>query len=140
MWPMAEEILVKEALTERMIDAGAELTTNLDRAQWPVVASFWLFDQENNRWRLVLASPRVLDDGPLASYRHINEVLRKTSSPLPLESIAFVSPDDALVQAFRSVYRTNRDLERHRAFRGAINGRYIDDAYVYRVLPVAPAA
>ncbi len=137
---MAEEILVKEALTERMIDAGAELTTSLDRAQWPVAASFWLFDQENNQWRLVLASPRVLDEGPLASYRHIHGVLRATSSPLPLESIAVVSPDDALVQAFRSVYRTNGDLERRRAFRGAINGRFIDDAYLYRVLPIAPAA
>ncbi|MDP9194286.1 MAG: hypothetical protein M3P06_21530 [Acidobacteriota bacterium] len=137
---MVEEILVKEALTERMIDAGAELTTSLDRAQWPVVASFWLFEPENNQWQLDLASPRVLEEGPLAAYRQIHEVLRTTSSPLPLESIAFVTPGDALVQAFRSVYRTNRDLEGRRAFRGAINGRFIDDAYLYRVMPVAPAA
>lgn len=137
---MAEEILVKEALTDRMIDAGAELTTSLDRAQWPVAASFWLFDPENNEWRLVLASPRVLDDGPLASYRHIHEVLRATSSPLPLESISFISPDDPLVEAFRSASRTVRKLEGRRVFLGVINGRFIEDAYVYRVLPIAPAA
>jgi hypothetical protein len=137
---MAEETLVKEALTDQMIAAGAGLTESLDRAQWPVVASFWLFDSENNHWRLVLASPAVTREGPRESYRHVSNALREMNTGVQLENVSVVSPEDPLVQVFRSVYRTGRDLEGRRVFRTAINGHFVDDAYVYRILPVAPAA
>jgi hypothetical protein len=137
---MAEEILVTEALTDEMIAAGAELTKALDRAQWPVGASFWLFDPEINLWRLVLASPKVDQEGPLKSYRHVNEVLRRMSIAVPLASVSVVSPNHPNVRAFQSVYPEDRDMKGRRVFRTAINGRFIDDAYVYRIRPVTPAA
>ena len=137
---MAEETLVKEALTDQMITAGAELTERLDRAQWPVVASLWLFDSENNHWRLVLASPAVNQDGPRESYRHVSNALREMNTGVQLENVSVVSPEDPVVQVFRSAYRTGRDIEGRRVFRSAINGHFVDDAYLYRILPMAPAA
>jgi len=137
---MAEETLVKEALTDQMILAGAELTKNLDRAGWPVVASLWLFEPENNQWRLVLASPAVDQEGPRESYRRVSDALGEGAASIPLASVSVVSSDDPLVRVFRSAYRTGREIEGRRVFRSAINGHFVDDAYVYRILAAAPAA
>jgi hypothetical protein len=137
---MADETMVKETLSEEMIAAGAELTKSLDRARWPVVAAFWLFESETNHWRLVLASPAVSEEGPREAYRHVSEALHATRPALPLESVSVVPSDHPIVRAFRSAYGTGRGLEGRRVFRSAIDGHFVDDAYVYRVLPVAPAA
>lgn len=134
---MAEETLVKETLTEAMITAGAELTESLDRAKWPVVASLWLFDAETNQWRLLLASPAVDENGPRESYRRVYEALRQTNASVPLESVSVVSSDDPIVRAFRSAYRTSAEVVGRRVFRSAIDGQFVDDAYIYRVLPAA---
>lgn len=40
---MAENVLVKEILTEPMIKAGAELIHILDQMNWPVTASLWFY-------------------------------------------------------------------------------------------------
>ncbi len=137
---MAEETLVKETLSEQMIATGAELTKSLDRAQWPVVASLWLFNPERNDWRLLLASPKVDQEGPRESYRHVDEVLRGMSTEVTLANVSVISPKDPIVRAIQSVYRADRDIEIHRRFRTAINGVFIDDAYVYRAWPVTSAA
>ena len=40
---MAEETVVKEMLTQEMIQAGAEITRRLDEAHLEVRASLWLY-------------------------------------------------------------------------------------------------
>jgi len=137
---MAEETLVKESLTDRMIEAGAELTRTLDGAHWPVVASLWFFESETNQWRLILASPAVSEKGPLEAYRHVNDALRASMPTLALDAISVVSPDDPLIRVLTAAYQTGSDIKGRRVFRSAINGRFVDDAYVYRLLPIAPAA
>ena len=134
---MAEEMVVKEVLTERMIAAGAQLTQALDRANWPVVASLWLFDAEINLWRLVVASPAVDESGPLKAYTRIDDALRSSGTQLVLNDITAVSPRHPIVRALASTYATGRDIEGRRVFRSAIDGQFIDDAYVYRLWPQA---
>jgi hypothetical protein len=136
---MAETILVKEVLTDQMIAAGADLIKQLDRSGWPVVGSLWLYDPEMNEWRLLIVSPSVKDDGPLAAYQRINAQLESVAH-LSWEPISVVSPDDRRVRALASAYKTGPDLQGRRVHRTAVNGYYVDDAYVYRLPPVAPAA
>ena len=137
---MAEEILVKENLTEQMIEAGAALTRELDHSNWPVLASLWLYEAETNEWRLLIASPTVDSEGPLAAYRCVSGALRTVRPQLSLESISVVSPEDARVRALAAAYQTGFEIQGRRVSRGAVNGHYFDDAFVYRLLPVAPAA
>lgn len=137
---MAEELLVKEVLTDEMVAAGFALTRALDRSGWPLVGALWLFDSENHEWRLVLASPLVREEGPRAAYERVAEALRAMKTPLPLESVAVVNPDDQRVRLLASVYASNQDVEGRRFTRSAIGGHFIDDAYIYRLHPVAPAA
>ena len=46
---MAAETVVKEILTQEMIQAGAALTRQLDEAH-PVCASLWLYILDKNLW------------------------------------------------------------------------------------------
>jgi hypothetical protein len=137
---MAEETLVKEVLTDQMIAAGSALTRQLDRSNWSVAASLWLYEPEINEWRLLIASPSVSSEGPLAAYRLVSAALQEITPRLSLDSISVVPPEDARVRALASAYQTGTDIQGRRVFRSAINGYYIDDAYVYRLLPIAPAA
>jgi hypothetical protein len=137
---MAEETLVKETLTEEMIAAGAELTRRLDCAAWPLAASLWIFDPELNQWRLILASSVVKEKGPLEAYRHVSNTLAESNLKLPFFSISAVSPDDPLIRGLLSAYGTGAEIEGRRIYRSAVKGHFVDDAYVYRLMSVAPAA
>jgi hypothetical protein len=140
---MAEEILVKEALTEEMKVAGAELTRKLDEVSWPVVASFWYFAPSENQWKLMLASPRVESDGPRLAYEEIGKALRTLEAYFDgLEYISAVAPGHHVVQALAlaaSTVPTGKTLS-GRFSAKMINGRYIEDAYIYRVDPELAAA
>jgi hypothetical protein len=138
---MAQDIVVKESLTDTMIRAGAELTRKLDALQWPVLASLWLYESEGNQWKLVLASPRVKSEGPKKSYETIQSALAETTGAketLALSDIAVTDPDDPLIALLRIAIRTGPTVEGLRFTRNVINGRFIEDAYIYRVSDIAP--
>lgn len=138
---MAEETLVKENLTDEMIETGAELTKALDRSGWPIVAALWLFDADINQWRMVLASPAVEETGPLAAYVKVGALLEELNRTLPLSGLSVVTPNDPTIRALSSsAYARGTETEGRRVHRTAVNGRFVDDAYLYRLVPVAPAA
>jgi hypothetical protein len=128
---------VKEVLTPEMIAAGPALLKALDDAGWPIVAAFWLYDLENNRWQLFIASPEVDEKGPLAGYQSVLDALCASTSSLALENVRVASLTHQDVRAIRSLAgRYNVEGQR---LRTAIDRHWIEDAYVYRALP-APAA
>jgi hypothetical protein len=73
---VAEDVVVKEHLSENLIEAGVVLTHALDETEWPVTAALWLFFSESNQWRLIFASPTVNKEGPRNAYKHIQNALR----------------------------------------------------------------
>ncbi len=80
---MAEETVVKEMLTQEMIQAGAEITRRLDEAHLEVRASLWWYIPDKNLWRLIVASPAVRLDGPKKVYQKIQTILSTTyGSPI----------------------------------------------------------
>ena len=139
---MAEETLVKEVLTDSMKRGGEELTRKLDEAKWPVVASFWYFVREHNRWNLILASPKVLSDGPKASYAAVNRTLSALRDHFSLESITVVPPTHDLVRTLASAVQTDSGpaISGIRFSNNTINGHFIDDAYLYRMTRNTAAA
>lgn len=139
---MAEETLVKENLTEDMIRGGAALMQKLDALAWPVTAAFWYFEAEANEWTLLIASPRVTIDGPLKAYDAIQQALTGLEKHFTsLEYISLLGPEHVLVQTMIQAVRSGPRSGGLRLSRSAINGHYIEDAYVYRATasPVAAA-
>ena len=131
---MAEETLVKEALTEEMIKAGASVVADLDRRQFLVDAALWLYLSNQNQWRLLLATPEVHLDGPRKAYKKLLQALRNSAvHGMSLQDVAVVDSRDPLVQLFRAAIRTDRTVGGIRFTRNTINGQFIEDAYIYRM-------
>jgi hypothetical protein len=138
---MAEEALVKEFLTENMVRGGEALTRKLDELGWPVVASFWYFEPDDNRWKLMIASPKVNLDGPKEAYEAIQGALSTLQDHFTdLQYITVVQPDHPIVQTLAAAIPTGPAIVGMRFSQNTINGRFIDDAYLYRVNPSPVAA
>lgn len=129
---MAEETLVKDVLTDEMVTAGRVLTDVLEEKGWPVVAAFWLYDWERNRWYLVFASPVVDAKGLLAAY---GEVLPDAMKAVEFDAVRLVSPKDRYVRELLELVDRGLHIDGQRIRSGAV-----EDSFVYRVRPTASAA
>jgi hypothetical protein len=131
---MADEPLVKEPLTDQMIKAGTELTRRLDEKNWPATAAFWYFVPEENQWKLIFASPRLLTHGPAHAYYTIRLAFGEDREQFPsLKQIAVVPPDDEIVRALSLAVDTGWTISGIRFSHNTVNGRFIEDAYLYRI-------
>lgn len=138
---MAEDTVVKEVLSEEMKRDGAALTRSLDEAGWPVVASFWYYESDDNRWKLMLASPRVSTDGPKEAYGAVIVALDALhQSRKNLKHITVIEPNHPIVKALASEVQTGWTIVGMLHTARAIDGRYIDDAFLYRIASESAAA
>lgn len=127
-------MVLKESLNQEMIEAGRTLINRLDEKGEAIPTALWLYSEEANLWRLMLATPIVKANGPIAAYKMIRSVLvcYKDEYPLlDLQDITVVAPDDAVLEPFRIAIKKSGTAG-IRLSRTAIGGQYIDDAYVYR--------
>jgi hypothetical protein len=130
---MAEETVVKEALTDKMIEAGASLLNTLDKQHFIVDAALWLYLTEANRWRLLVATPEVRVEGPKKTYRRLLNALRNAAvHNVDPQNISVIDARDAFIELLRSAVRVNRNAGGVRFSRNTVNGQFIEDAYIYR--------
>ena len=132
---MAENTVVREQLTDGMIEAGAKLTSKLDEIGLPVTAALWLFVPDLNEWRLLFASPDVSSRGPRTVYEQISrgvDQLGAEASAVPLSIIGLLDADADLVRLLKVAIRTGPGVSRVRFSKNVINGHFIDDALIYR--------
>lgn len=132
---MAETVVVKEALTREMIEAGAELTRQLDAAQIGVRAALWLYLPEYNTWRLFVAVPKLNKEGPRKMYKKIQSVLAKIpahQTKVNLSDISLMDTQDSFVTHLRTLVKTGPGISDARVSDSFANGHSIDEAYVYR--------
>ncbi len=135
---MAEDTVVKEQLTEAMIEGGSLLTEKLDEMGLPVAAAMWLFVSEINEWRLLFASPELPTGGPQAVYRRIAEArqaLEDKAAATPMSVIGLLNPNDQLVQLFQAAFQGSAGVSRVRFSENSIDGHFIEDALIYRITP-----
>jgi len=150
---MANEALVNDisgGLRDPLLDAGKLLLELLDedKKNIPITAAFWLLDSENRTWRYILASPIVDTEGPLRAYKIIHKIVRTYNEStrhygeparLTLQDITVVSPDEPVVDLLRTAVKTPPISISPVHFAGnSINNAFIDDAYIYRMLPNSP--
>jgi len=133
---MAEELLVKEFLSDAMIRSGAEITGKLDEINWHVTASFWFYSPDENQWRLIFASPNVNKEGPRKAYQNILKALKKlpegTLRP-ELRDIYVIDVSHHLIPLMRKMIKTEKNISGIRLSKNVIDGNYIDDAFIYRI-------
>ncbi len=126
--------MVGTTLVKEWIDAGKRLTEALDQANFEVVASLWLYDAESDEWELMIASPRVEEEGPLEAYRTVQKALLNLKfEDFRLADVHLVRPNDDLVKSLRLVARTGEGINGKRLTRTRAGDRFIEDAYIYRL-------
>jgi hypothetical protein len=141
---MAAEVLLNQdraTLTPAMIAAGRDLVRRL-RERLPLVAAFWLYQEERGRWRLMLASPLVAERGSLETYRQVQAVLEGRPdrlsygmNDLELDDITVIDPGNELVSLWRRVYPEGIRVGEARASGVSIAGRYFEGAFFYLLEP-----
>ena len=127
--------MVNISLVEKAIQDGRRLLSALDKKQINVMAAFWIYDSESEKWRLTLAMQIVDEKGPKESYREVQMVLSAPSAEklnLSLRDVTVVSPESELVKLLRSAIHL--EGTGGIVFEGnTINGTYIEKAYIYRM-------
>ncbi|MCI0491246.1 MAG: hypothetical protein L0229_32040 [Blastocatellia bacterium] len=133
---MAQEILVKEALSTEMVSAGAELAQHLQKSSLTIDAMLWLYKPESNTWRFVIASPEVSSAGPRKVYQDIRSIISgipEDQRRVSINDIFVVSSNDPVISHFRSAIPAGRSIAGIRFSQNVIDGVLIDDAYIYKL-------
>ena len=134
-----------ENLSQQMIDAGAELTKQLDRSMMIVKASFWYLVSDERAWRLIIATPEVHTSGPRKVYQRVQTALGKLQMAkkgliasamrgLSLEDIVVVEPSNPLIILLGQAVGTDKGISHIRFSNNTVGGQFIEDAYIYRLM------
>jgi len=129
---MAQELLVTQQLTEEMRKAGENLVRLLDKHRFAIRAAFWFYLADQAEWRLYLAMPEARAIGPKKLYKKLQSVLARETDVPPLSMLVVVDTKDPLVQLLGVALKVD-GVGGVRFSRNTINGRFIEDAYIYRL-------
>jgi hypothetical protein len=142
---MVKEVVVTDALTPEMVEAGADLLRQLDQANLPVKAAFWMHREESASWRLMLALPGVKTTGSGKYYSAILKILNavkvidcisqeKLLTPqVSLQNITVMDADDPLISVLKSAFNTGDEIATLRVPPLVLKGVPIDDLLIYRL-------
>ena len=118
------------------LDEGTKLVEELDKSNFAFVAAFWLYDSEDDKWKLRIATPVYDAAGPRAAYGAIRSVLSCLPEPrsLDLTDIMAISPTDPVVVALKKngLVRPGDPIKRVKGTR--IDNVWIDEAFIYRLM------
>jgi hypothetical protein len=133
---MAEEILVKEALSTEMVSAGTKLANHLNHSHLVIDALLWLYVPELNVWRFLIASPEVGSQGPKKIYQQIRAIIAKipeAQQTVPFSDIFVVDSKDPLIMVLRTIVKTGQEISGLRFSKNVIKGVLIEDSYIYKL-------
>jgi hypothetical protein len=126
--------MVTAALVDSHIDDGRKLVLALDDMNIDVEVALWLYDSDSEEWRLLIASRKLQEHGPLKAYETVQTALAGIPHrSIALSNVTVVSPDDPTIRALRSVISTGPGITGMRFSRNVIDHVFIEDAYIYRV-------
>jgi hypothetical protein len=133
---MAKEVVVRELLSDPMIEVGKRLVERLDESDSDVQAAFWMFFPDEKRWKLIIVSQLVKHDGPRLFYKRVVEANKKANElelVVSLNDVGVTDTSDTFVNLLRSAISTGDEISGIRFSRNTINGTFIEDSYVYRI-------
>lgn len=124
------------AMVAEDIEVGRQALEAFDELGPTTRCAFWIYRPDTGDWRLMVATPLVDSDGPLAAYDQIATTLQKKHllEKLPLARISAIGTRDELLQLLRKVARTALgSTSGIRVRESVIKGVHVEDAYIYRM-------
>lgn len=123
--------MVTIPLVEELKPAGQKLIEMLD-PHLEIRAAFWIFREEFNSWRLIIATPVVDEFGPRAVYTKIHPFWTRIDEFQGSE-ITVTGLGDPLVRAISKAVGKREGTNGKRFGPQVVDGTYIDDSYIYRM-------
>lgn len=120
-------------LTSEMRAAGENLIHELDRRKFPAKAAFWLYETEGDDWRLMIATPQLRSVGPRKLYKSVQQAIAKIDTPIRTSSVFLLDTKDPFIKRLSTAIGRGPGVSGMRFSRNSINGRFIEDAYIYRM-------
>lgn len=132
---MDKELLVGRTLFPEMVEAGEALVRKIEASPLHLCAALWFQESTDADWRLIFAFPEVRLEGPKSVYKKVRSISNKLPPSEPKiksEDISVVDDKDRFISIFKGVVRV--DGGGVRFSRNFINGLYIEDAYIYKMI------
>lgn len=116
------------------IQKGADVVAALDQAKVKVSVALFANLAEYGDWRLVLAA-RAFDQLELRkAYGLVHDSLDAAGSDADKNLALFILPmTDAFIRELRKTFSKAKSVEGMRLGLQLIGGRFVDDAFVYRI-------
>lgn len=131
---MDKTILVEKELImplEVDIEGGRTLLKALEKVDFGVRAALWLYSSDSGRWRLMLGSPLVDQEGPKSAYTVVQSELAKLKprSRISLWDISVAGLSDDLIRALLA--HDYQILTEDWLRKLVIGNVFIEAAYIY---------
>jgi hypothetical protein len=124
----------KATLVSADIDKGEKVVSALESSGFRVNVALWANFSDYEDPRLVLASRNLDDQGPLNSYRVALDALAKHNmSGHWGSSLLILRMNDPFIKDLRRIFSPAADVKGMRLGGQSFGGRYVLDAYVYRI-------
>lgn len=126
--------MVKAPLVVPDLEFGKSVLRQLDAASFPISVAIWIFNREDDEWRLVIGSPLYEKLGAQKAYQALIDAL-SADEPIMLMDlpIHLMGNRKPLIRELRQRYGKSTVTEGMRIGLQSIGDRWIDDAYVYRI-------
>jgi len=126
----------KTTLVESDIEKGKQVINLLIKANFPINYAVWLYSSDKYEgWRLVIATPKYDDEGPLSAYRELNNVIRNHGTEWILWSkkIQLVSTKDATIRSLEKDYPSDKPFPVQTVSGSTSDNIYVEQAYLYPI-------
>jgi hypothetical protein len=126
--------MVKEALVGLDLTGGQKVLDTLDAANFKIPVALWIRrGEDDEKWRLLLASPLYDSLGPGEAYHLLVKTLWSGNYDWVRSPIQLQTTRQPLVRELRKNFPKAADVIGMRLGGQMIGGEWVDDAYVYRI-------
>jgi hypothetical protein len=126
--------MVEATLVGLDVAGGQKVLDTLDAAKFNVPVALWIRrGEDDERWRLLLASPLYDSLGPGEAYHKLVKTLWSGNYDWVRSPIQLQTTRQPLVRELRKIFGKAADLAGMRLDGQMIGDTWVEDAYVYRI-------
>ena len=126
--------MVKTALVATEWELGKKMLAALDDADLSITVAMWLYPQEYEDWRFVLAARTLDAAGAFGGSRLVHNALEAAGIPYALTPpLMILRMNDPFIKALRRIFGKTKSVEGMRLGLQTIGDRYVEDGLVYRI-------
>ncbi len=124
----------KETMVSIDISRGSEILDILDRTKIKVNVALWMFLSEYEDWRFVVSARQFDLPDPRDAYRLFHDSLIAAGVSHPKVPAVLILPtNDPFIRDLRRIFGKAKSVEGTRLGGQMIGGRFVEDAYIYRI-------